>query len=190
MVWLDALDLPVLVAMEASYAIEGAPQVVRNAPDASQTRYRRAGLVPYAGLGAPKAPYPLLRWPWAEVREALLALANDTPAGQPVQLGYVHPETGAECLPTLGFSALLLRPGEELALPRHSASMVFSVVEGEVSVEVNGTLMQAAQADVIAAPTHATVRLANRSSRQPAALFQVDDAPLQRKLQMYERFPG
>jgi hypothetical protein len=26
---------------------------------------------------------------------------------------YSTPETGAECLPTLGFSALMLRPGEE-----------------------------------------------------------------------------
>lgn len=187
-VWLDALDLPVLVAMEASYAIEGPPQVVRNAPDASQTRYRRAGLVPYSGLGQPKHPYPLLRWPWAEVREALLALATDTAAGQPVQLAYVHPESGAECLPTLGFSALLLRPGEELALPRHSASMVFSVVEGEVTAEVNGVAMHASQADTVAAQTHAVVKLANRSARQHAAVFQVDDAPLQRKLQMHERF--
>ena len=60
--------------------------------------------------------------------------------------------------------------------------MVFSVVEGEVTAEVNGTAMQASQADTVAAPTHAQVRLANRSTRQHAALFQVDDAPLQRKL--------
>ncbi|MBU6498807.1 MAG: cupin domain-containing protein, partial [Rhodospirillales bacterium] len=37
-IWLDALDLPLLVAMEASYALEGPPQRVRNAPDAGQTR--------------------------------------------------------------------------------------------------------------------------------------------------------
>jgi gentisate 1,2-dioxygenase len=187
-VWMDALDLPLLVAMEAAYAQEGPSQPVRNAPDASATRYRRAGLVPYAGLAAPRAPYPLLRWPWEEVRPALDALAADTPAGQPVQLAYVNPETGAECLPTLGFSALLLRPGETVALRRDSASKVFHVVGGTVEAEIGGTTLAAEDADVLAAPAHAAVRLANRSTRAPAWLFQVDDAPLQRKIGIYERF--
>ena len=188
-VWMDALDLPLLVALEAAYVIEGDRQPARNAPDASATRYRRAGLVPYGSLAAPRAPYPLLRWPWTEVREALDALAGDTPAGQAVQLGYVNPETGAECLPTLGFSALLLRPGEEVGLVRDSASKVFHVVGGEVDASVGGVaLAGATDADVFAAPPHAGVRLANRSARAPAWLFQVDDAPLQRKIGMYERF--
>ena len=63
-VWMDALDLPVVAALEASYCTEGAPQTPRNQPDASQSRYRRAGLVPYRSLAAPRAPYPLLRFPW------------------------------------------------------------------------------------------------------------------------------
>src|SRR5271166_5336576 len=73
-IWLDALDLPTVHALEASYCVEGAPQSVRNEPDASQTRYRRAGLVPYRSLDAPRAHYPLLRYPWSEVREALTGL--------------------------------------------------------------------------------------------------------------------
>ncbi len=189
-VWMDALDLPLIVSMEASYALEGAPQPVRNAPDASATRYRRAGLVPYPVLAAPRAPYPLLRWPWAEVRAALEALAGDTAAGVPVQLGYVNPETGEECLPTLGFSALMLRPGEAVTLPRDSASAVFHVVTGSVQAEVGGVTLDAEEADVFAAPVHARVHLANSSVSRPAFLFQVDDAPLQRRIGIYERFAG
>jgi gentisate 1,2-dioxygenase len=187
-VWLDALDVPVVLAMEASYALEGKPQTVRNAPDASATRYRRAGLVPYASLDARPGPYPLLRWPWTEMRAALEALAADTATGQPVHLGYVNPETGAECLPTLGFSALMLRPGEEVAVPRDSASAVFHVVTGELQADVAGTTLAAEDADVIAAPAHAAVRLANRSATRPAFLFRIDDAPLQRRIGIYERF--
>ncbi|MCS6890926.1 MAG: cupin domain-containing protein [Rhodovarius sp.] len=187
-VWLDALDLPLLVAMEASYAVEGTRQTARAAPDASATRYRRAGLVPFASLGARPGPYPLLRWPWEEVRAALEALADDTPRGAAVHLAYVNPETGEECLPTLGFSALMLRPGEELALPRDSASAVFHVVEGRIQAEVAGTGFDAEDADVIAAPAHAPVRLANRSAAEPAFLFRIDDAPLQRRIGIYERF--
>lgn len=42
-IWLDALDLPTVLAQEASYALEGPPQAVRNQPDHSQTHYRRGG---------------------------------------------------------------------------------------------------------------------------------------------------
>jgi gentisate 1,2-dioxygenase len=69
-------------------------------------------------LAARSGPYPLLLWPWGEVRAALQALAADTATGTPVHLGYVNPETGEECLPTLGCSAIMLRPGEEVALPK------------------------------------------------------------------------
>ena len=41
-------------------------------------------------------------------------------------------------------------------------------------------------ADTLAAPTHADVLLANASGVAPAHLFVVDDAPLQRKLGIYE----
>jgi gentisate 1,2-dioxygenase len=187
-VWLDALDLPLIVGMEASYAREGAKQAVRNAPDAAMTRYRRAGLLPYARLAGRRADYPLLRWPWVEVRAALEALATDTPRGAPVHLAYVNPETGAECLPTMGFSALLLRPGEVVALPRDSASAVLHVVEGAVDAEVAGASFAAEAADVIAAPVHARVRLANRSATRPACLFRIDDAPLQRRIGIHEVF--
>ncbi|MDB5913420.1 MAG: hypothetical protein JWP22_2095, partial [Ramlibacter sp.] len=37
-------------------------------------------------------------------------------------------------------------------------------------------------------PTQAVVTLANRSLQSPANLFVVDDAPLQRKLGIYEVF--
>ncbi len=188
-VWMDALDLPLIVGMEASYALEGTPQTVRNAPDASATRYRRAGLVPYTSLAAARpGPYPLLRWPWEEVRAALEALAGDTDRGTPVHLGYVNPETGGECLPTLGFSALMLRPGETVALPHDSASAVFHVVTGSLQAEVAGTTLAAGEADVFAAPAHARTRLANCSASQPAFLFRIDDAPLQRRIGIYERF--
>jgi gentisate 1,2-dioxygenase len=187
-VWMDALDLPVIVSLEASYAIEGSSQLHRNEPDASATRYRRAGLLPYASLGRQRAPYPLLRWPWSEVRPSLEALASATPTGTPVHLAYVNPETGDECLPTMGFSALMLRPGEEVALPRDSASAVFHVVQGRITAQIDGETLTAEDADVLAAPAHAAVCLANHSTSQPAFLFQVDDAPLQRRIGIHERF--
>jgi len=44
------------------------------------------------------------------------------------------------------------------------------------------------ESDTLAVPTHAKMLLANRSTKAPAFLFQIDDAPLQRKCGFYEVF--
>jgi gentisate 1,2-dioxygenase len=187
-VWLDALDLPLIHDIEASYCIDGTSQQVANEPDASQTSYRRAGLLPYGVLDQPKRDFPLLRFPWTEVREALIGYARGCGPYDPVRLAYVNPETGSECLSTLGFSALMLRPGEEVALTRRSASSVFHVIEGRGEARVDETDIAWSEADTFAAPTHAEIRVRNNSSKSPAFLFTVDDAPLQRRLGFYEEF--
>ncbi|WP_333825302.1 cupin domain-containing protein [Pinisolibacter sp.] len=187
-VWMDALDLPLVYSLEASYCTEGASQTARNEADGSQTRYRRSGLVPWSVINRPRANYPLVRFPWREVKAALADLASVTPRGEAVRLAYVNPETGMECMPILGFSAIHLRPGESLTLPRHSASSVINVVDGSGTVEIDGTAFGFEQFDTAAVPTHATVRLENASSSKPAHLFVVDDAPMQKKLGFYEHF--
>jgi gentisate 1,2-dioxygenase len=189
-IWLDALDLPTVLALEASYAVEGEPQNIRNEPDGSQTHYRRAGLLPYGALanGTARNDYPLLRFPWKEVRQALNDLSGVTDTGKMVHLAYVNPETGRECLPVLGFSAIMLRPGESVSPPRRSCSAVLHVVEGAVEAEIDGTVLKAGQSDTVAVPTHARWRLTNASTGKPSYVFQVDDAPMQKKLGFFEQF--
>jgi gentisate 1,2-dioxygenase len=188
MVWLDALDAPLVVKMEAAYCIEGEPQNAGNRPDSSQTRFRRAGLLPYDRLDAIADDYPQFRYPWAEVRQALGDLAGGAGPSEPVQLAYVNPETGQECMPVLGFSAIMLRPGEELTPTRRSASCGFLVIEGSGESEIDGESLAWGENDVLAAPTHAAIRHRNASSSKPAFLIQIDDAPMQRKLGFYEVF--
>jgi gentisate 1,2-dioxygenase len=99
----------------------------------------------------------------------------------------VDPETGGECLPILGVSALALRPAETFAPRRRSASSVFHVIEGNGDATVDGVEMVWGEADTIAVPTHANIQIRNNSSKM-AFLFMVDDAPMQRKLGFYEQF--
>lgn len=186
-VWLDALDLPTVYSMEASYCLEGEPQKVRNQPDLSQTHYRRAGLVPYSSLGSGRNPYALKRFPWQDVKASLEDLASVTDVGTPVQLAYVNPETGESCMPVLGFSAIMLRPGETISPVRRSASAVIHCVEGEGTATVDGTDLDWGEKDTFAIPTHAVVQIRNRAD-EPAFLFQIDDAPMQQKLGFYEEF--
>jgi gentisate 1,2-dioxygenase len=187
-VWLDALDLPLVYGIEASYAIEGKPQTVDKPAGLGVARFRQGGVVPYRSLEARRSEYPMLRFPWRDVKQSLAELARVTEKREAVQLAYVNPETGRECLATLGFSALQLRAGEELSLPRRSASAVLHVVEGSGTAVIDGSSLPFEEADTLAIPTHAEVRLANGSSSSPSYLFVVDDAPLQRKIGIYQVF--
>ena len=187
MVWLDALDLPMVYSMEASYAIEGPSQNASPDLDASQTKYRRAGLVPFGSLSqTARAPYPQIRYPWVDVREALNALDKGTPKDAAVQLAYVNPETGAPCLPTLGFSAQLLRDGADFSPRPRSASSVMHVIEGRGESEIDGVTLKWSEGDTVAIPTHAQIK--HRASNGNAYLFHVDDAPTQRALGFYQEF--
>jgi len=187
-IWLDALDLPLIYNIEASYCLEGDSQQVSNKPDGSQTRFRRSGLLAYETMDRATADFPLARYPWKEVRTSLESYALDRDMGEAVQLAYVNPETGRECLPTLGFSALMLRPDEELNITRRSASSVFHVIEGAGCATIDGETLSFTESDTLAIPTHADVTVKNTSSDTPAFIFVVDDAPLQRKLGIYEEF--
>ena len=184
-VWLDALDLPVVYAIEASYATDGNEQSGSNAPDRSQTHYRRAGLMPYNRLGKTPDPFALKRFPWSEVREALVAMAAHNPRDEVAHLAYVNPETGQPCMNILGFSALALRPGETWAPQIRSTSAVLHVIEGHGEATIDGQLLKFDESDTIAAPTWADIKVRNGGDK-PAFLFLVDDAPMQRKLGFYE----
>ena len=187
-IWLDALDLPLVYSIEASYCIDGKSQNISDAPDRSQTHYRRSGLLPYDKIQNTREDYPLLRYPWKEVQQALHDMAGHTEKNDMVHLAYVNPQTGKECLPILGFSAIMLRPGETITPRKRSASSVLHVIQGEGEALIDGVEMAWSEADTFAVPTHANVQIRNGSSAKPAYLFLVDDAPMHRKLGIYEEF--
>ena len=182
-IWLDVLDLPLMVYLDVSYAIEGSAQKVQPAEYA----YPAGGLTPLVHGRRTQDAYPLLRYEWQRTRDALQAFAGRCDRGTPVQLAYVNPETGGDCLNTFSFTAMMLRPGEEIVLPRVSAARVFHAVEGSGDAQVNETAIAFERADTFCAPGWANVLVANRSTRAPAFLVTADESPLQRKLGVYEQ---
>ena len=183
-VWLDVLDLPLVYFMEASYVTEGRAQAVT--AEAADRAYQRGGVVPAPAFNRAGQPFPMLRYPWADVRAALLALASSQPDIEAVQVAYINPETGADCQKILGFSALMLRPGERLALSARSCAMVFHQIEGGADVSLEDHQFSLTEADTCCIPGYTPVTLTNRSADQPAFVFIADDAPLQKKLGVYE----
>lgn len=183
-VWLDVLDLPLLYYMEASYVMNEGPKV-----DAGVDRspsYLRGGVVPTPMFERRRGEYPLLRYPWKEVKAALLALAQNQGQSEAVQVAYVNPETGQDCQRVLGYSALMLRPGQSLTLPVRSASCVLHLIEGAARAQVGEDEFTLSAADTCCAPGYTPLALHNPSATAPAFLFMADDAPFQKKLGVYE----
>lgn len=184
-IWLDALDLPLFVYLEGSYAVEAPLQTARNRPDASEVEYRAAGLAPVRRRDrvAPAA-YPMMRFPWARTEAALRRLAEHS-GGEPAALDYINPETGQSCLPTMGFTAKMLRPGEMARPPLRSSSAVYHVVSGRGTSSVNGLTHSWGPKDTFSAPVFA--RIEHKAiGETPAFLVRIHDAPLQEKLGYYE----
>lgn len=186
-VWLDALDLPLFVYLEGSYAIEAPLQSPRNRPDASQIDYLAAGLAPSRRRDHQPAPrFPMMRYPWTRTEAALRALAEHA-GDEAIELDYVNPETGQSCLPTLGFTAMMLRPGETLRPPLRSTSAVFHVISGSGVTTIDGEPFDWTGKDSFSAPVFAEIE--HRATDAPAFLVRIHDAPLQEALGYYEERP-
>ncbi|MBP6900454.1 MAG: cupin domain-containing protein [Burkholderiaceae bacterium] len=184
-VWLDVLDLPLVYYMEASYHVDGQRQEQK--PGRGDRAYTRGGLVPTPVFGRAGKRYPMLRYPWAEARAALLALAEDQPDEPAVQITYTNPETGEDAQNILGFHALMLRPGQTLQLPARSPAQVFHVIEGGAEVACGeAEAFALAEADTCCCPGYTPVTLRNRHADLPSFVFIADESPLHRKLGVYE----
>ena len=142
--------------------------------------------MPTPVFGRSDKAYPMLRYPWADAKAALLSLAEDQPELEAVQVTYANPETGKDAENILGFYALMLRPGQTLRLPARSPAQVLHQIEGSADVQVEGSAFTLAEADTCAVPGYTACTLTNRSATEPAFIFVADESPLHRKLGIYE----
>ncbi len=181
-VWLDALDLPLFVALDASYAEPGALQRPLNRVDASESDYLAAGLVPHRSPAQPqRGRYPQRRFPWARTEAALRQRAAARGEGHAL-LDYVNPETGEDVLPTLGFTAIHVAAGQSLRLPVSSVSGIFHVIRGEGESEIAGRRFAWEDKDTLSAPVFAPV---THHAARDAFLIWIHDRPLQERLGFY-----
>jgi gentisate 1,2-dioxygenase len=183
-VWLDVLDLPLVYYMEASYHNNGESQtVLRNGGGSG---YPGGGLLPTPLFEREPTNYPLLRYAWSDARASLQALARDRPDLEAVQIAYINPNTGRDVQNILGYYALMLRPGQKLNLPSRSPASIFHVIEGALDFRAGDQAFSLIEADTCCVPCYAEVVLRNRSESSPTFAFIADEAPLHRKLGLFE----
>ncbi len=182
-IWLDALDLPLFVYLEGSYAKEGPLQAQRNRPDASQVEYLSSGLAPARRHNVTPRRYPMMRYPWVRTEAALREVVKYGDAGM-AELDYINPETGADVLPTMGFTAMMLTAGQKAAPPLRSCSSAFHVIRGTGRTIINGQAVEWGPKDTFTAPVFAEIT--HHADDADAFLVRIHDRPLQEKLGYYE----
>ena len=182
-VWMDGLDTPFAALFGAMFR-EDYPNdthpLTRKDGDAL-ARYGSTLLpVDYRG-NAPGGSTPMLIYPYARTREALLQLSHSTDP-DPVhgyKLRYAHPGTGAHPFPTMGAGMQWLPQGYSGKAARSTESAVYSVVEGSGSVSIGSTQFAFEPRDIFVVPPWEPCRFEARSE---CVLFNFNDRAAQEAL--------
>jgi gentisate 1,2-dioxygenase len=192
MLWLDGLDMPFVLALNAMFYEELGNgyeiQPVVKELDDSQQRYNR-GFRPHADRFAGSYS-PILNYRYEDVRDTLAALdrADDaTSEEEGVMLDYVNPLTGGPTLPTIDSHAQLIHPGEHTRAVRDTASRIYHVLEGSGQNIIGGQTLTWTKGDTFCAPTWAWREHQVASSDPTAILFSFDDSPIQKPFALYRR---
>ena len=186
-VWMDGLDIPLVQAMNAMFfQMYEVPQVPLSKPDNASVRvHGHVGLRPTWVKERPLSS-PLLLYSWVTTSRSLASLrdtAGDEHDG--IALEYTHPQTGRALLPTMACWIQMLRPGARLKAHRHTGSAVYYVVEGIGETIIDGTRFAWGKGDILVLPPWALHEHANRSAREPAILFSIQDRPVLEALGLY-----
>ncbi|MCX5402160.1 cupin domain-containing protein [Streptomyces sp. NBC_00102] len=188
MIWLDALDYPLVNALEAGF-YEKYPQRLQpvTRPDDAGSRQFLHGRLNPVWLTQDGPNSPVTRYTWEETRLALEGI-SDTAAGSAVDgivLEYTNPWTGGPVMPTIGCRVQRLRPGFRGAGYRHTASTIFTVVRGEGTTIVDGERLEWSENDTFAVPGWTPYRHLNHSASDDAVLFSYSNEPVLRSLGLY-----
>jgi gentisate 1,2-dioxygenase len=192
MLWLDGLDMPFVLALNAMFYEElgdgyQIQPVVKDLDD-SQLRYNR-GFRPHSDRFT--ASYsPILNYRYVDVRETLDQLdrsGDATSEEEGVMLDYINPLTGGPTLPTIDSHAQLIRPGEHTRAVRDTASRIYYVMDGRGTSIIGGKRLDWGKGDTFCAPTWAWREHLVDSADSVAVLFSFDDSPIQKPFALYRR---
>jgi len=191
-IWMDVLDWPLLEMLDliwirqdsANWKMGGRPVA-----GFSTLAYGSGGLVPRFQpfpRGTGKNVSPQFHYRGVDAAKTLRDLGGGK--GDPyegISIEFANPLSGGPVFPTLSYRAQLLKPGESTQAFRHTASNVYTVMEGEGVTEVNGMRLEWRRNDVFVVPNNMWRRHINSSASRDAILYCVTDQPLIEKIGQY-----
>lgn len=186
MIWLDGLDIPMVNFFGAKFAEENETdqQPIHRADNDSVRRFGQ-GLRPFAVTD--QKPYsPILRYPYAESRAALMQIAasDDIHPRHGHKMVYANPNDGGHVLPTVSAFLQHLPAGFQTEATRSTESTVFSVVEGRGTARIGDTEFTFEENDTFVAPNWTHIRLVAETD---AVLFSFSDRAAQERLEIFQQ---
>lgn len=193
MTWFDALDLPLVQALDAVFFEPGDGRTVPSATAERSASERRFGGGPGLLPGGPPAPAysPLLRYRWADTDRALTDQLAE--AGSEAErtghacVRFADPTNGRDVMPTMRCEMHRYLPGHAVPAERRTGSALVAVFRGAGAVELDGVLNALAPGDLVAIPSWTSVRVL---VDEPMDLFSVSDAPVLEALSLYRTETG
>ncbi|GCD97014.1 gentisate 1,2-dioxygenase [Embleya hyalina] len=188
MMWLDALDYPLVNALEAGFfeTYDQRSQDIRAPRDLPASQYVHGRLVP--AWDTERATASLVgNHTWEETRRAFDAIAHDA-VGSDVDgivLEYTDPWSGGPVMPTLSCRIQRLPPGFRGAARRRTPGTIHHVVSGRGTALVDGRTLDWRDKDVFAVPGWAWCELTNTSRTEDAFVFSYSNEPVLRALGLY-----
>lgn len=183
-IWLDGLDIPLVRALDASFAEHG--------QQATQTELRTEGdslarfghnLVPVDYQPPPADPARLFVYPYAETCAALDGIARGTPDPHlGYKLRYVNPGNGQPPLATIGAFAQRLPAGFTTRGYRCTDGTVYLCLEGRGTAEIGEQSFDYEENDLFVVPSWQSLRL---HARTECTLFSYSDRPVQAALGLW-----
>lgn len=185
-IWLDALDFPLVNLMRTSIFEPGETRNCDDRPTDFSER-RLSNFRPLGWGGYPNL-HSVLRYPWEDMSNALTAERGAT--GCPYEgiiMEYVNPANSGPTLPTMTCRAQLLLSGQHLKARRSTTSTVCYVISGTGTTIINGQTFDWGPGDVFVVPTWAWCE--HRCGDEDAFLFSISDRPAIEALGMYREQP-
>lgn len=182
MIWIDGLDVPFIQSLQV---ISFEPYKGERIPVKYTSELSAYGMTRPVAATEKELPPPL-HYRWRDTYPSLKRLAaNDTSPYEGVALEYVNPLTGGPTLPTLSCWIQMLRPGERTQVHRHTSTGIYHAFRGSGSTVINGEPFHWEKGDTFIVPLWHWHEHANRSQKEEAILFSMNDAPVLRAFGLY-----
>jgi gentisate 1,2-dioxygenase len=189
-IWMDVLDWPLLEYLDVIWLRHDAPPTTPSpVVDYSQQLYSAGGIVPRflpETRGTGQGGTPMFQVQGATVQRALSRLR--TQPGSPwdgILVEFVNPMNGKPVFPTQTYKAQLLRPGEQTQPFRHTASTVYTVMQGHGYTDVNSKRLVWSRNDILVVPANMWRRHVNLDAHADALLYSLTDEPLLKAIGHY-----
>jgi gentisate 1,2-dioxygenase len=185
-IWMDGLDVPLVGFLKTGFREEHAMSAQHTSrPEGySEARYG-SGLLP-VGHQPGSMTSPVFNYPYARTREALHRLSDvqEIDPHHGISLRYINPVNGDWAMATLGTTMSLLPRGLSTRFYRSTDSAVFVVLEGELTLEIDGQPPARLQPnDVFAMPGWARYRMS--ALEGDCVVFSFSDRPVHEKLGLF-----